>query len=417
MNRFLLFLILAVAFWSGCNKDDDSQNCTPPSYSWNTPSFEGQGNWFWAADPQGTVLTSQEVESQGRFMLQTETCTERPSLNFLQFSSTTAADNTNRTVFNLITMLNAPSGLTRDTLPVAAPVNWEVAVSGVNSLEALLWPAESKEVFNDDIFIDPAADLLSFALQIPEGAPAYATVQANEEATARYLWVEEAAANAFSFEYSNLPSPELVPPVSLPNDGNWRYRVFGQAPFGEAVLDYSSMPDLVSETFSPLLPASLPNGLRLLVQEENTFAGLPYSANRYNKIVGALPGNVLASDAQFNLGRTVDTLRVSTTGEAPEVYVLQIVDYQGEGPWLRWTIYGTAQDFEFLVLPQWPEVFANNRSVLLGNGRQTVALLSARSYETRPAYAQILEALARPQMNWEAEQGLLERTRAFLFQP
>jgi hypothetical protein len=155
----------------------------------------------------------------------------------------------------------------------------------------------------------------------------------------------------------------------------------------------------------------------LLVQEENNFEGLPYSANRYNRIVGALPGNIPASDVQFNLERTADTLRVSTTGEAPEVYVLQIVDYQGEGPWLQWTIYGTAQDFESLVLPKWPEVFANNRSVLLGNGRQTVALLSARSYETRPAYEQILEALAQPQPNWEAEQGLLERTRAFLFQP
>ena len=115
--------------------------------------------------------------------------------------------------------------------------------------------------------------------------------------------------------------------------------------------------------------------------------------------------------------RAGDALSVSTTGDTPDLYVLRIIDYQGAGPWLNWTIYGTAREFERLVLPQWPEVFAANRSVLLGNGRQTVALLSARSYDSRPTYGQILEAIAQQQTHWEAEQGMLERTRAFQFQP
>ncbi|MEQ8703036.1 MAG: hypothetical protein RIC19_03905 [Phaeodactylibacter sp.] len=417
MNRLSLLLILAIGLWSGCNKDDDDQDCTLPVYTWNTPTFESQGNWFWLTDAGGEIRARTMAESQSSVLLQPESCTEQPNLNFLQITSTAAADNTARTVFNLTTLLNAPDGLVWDTLPAPAPVEWEVAVNGVSSLETLLWPAESKEIFGGDIFIDPAADLLSFALQVPEGAPAYATIQANGEGTPRYLWAASANDDAFTFEYNTLPIPVEAGPISLPNTRSWRYRVFGQGPDGEAVLDYSSMPDLVSGSFAPLVPASLPGGFRLLAQEENTFEGLPFSANRYNKIVGALPGSIPATGAQFNLERAADTLRVSTTGDAPAVYVLQITDYRGEGPWLRWTIYGTPEMFENLVLPQWPEVFANNRSALLGSGRQTLALLSARFYDTRPAYGQIIEAQAQQLPHWEAEQGLLERTRAFLFQP
>lgn len=418
MNRFSLFFILAAALWSGCNKDDDdTQGCTPPEYTWNTPAFEGQGHWFWATDATGEVVSQVEVEGQGSFLLRPEACIEQPSLNLLQITSTIAPDSTTRTVFDLTTLLNAPSGLVWDTLPVKVPATWEIAVEGVTSLEELLWPAERKAVFSGDIFIDPAADLLSFALQVPEGAPAYATVRANEEEAPRYIWVEAAEPGAFSFIYNNLARPEPAAPIGLPNAGNWRYRVFGQGPSGEAILDYSSMPDLVSGSFSPALPASLPNGFRLLAQEENTFEGLPYSANRYNKVIGTLPGSIPAYGSPSSLERAADTLRIAATGDAPDVYVLQIIDYRGEGPWLRWTIYGTPQDFDELVLPQWPEVFANNRSDLLSSGRQTVALLSARSYDTRPPYGQILEALAGQQANWEAEQGLLERTQAFIFQP
>lgn len=417
MNRYSLLLILAIGLWSGCNKDDDEQDCTPPEYTWNTPTFESQGSWLWVTDTSGAVTARTEAESQSSMLLMTEECADHLNLNLLEISSTTAPDNTDRTVFNLTTILNAPDGLIWDTLPAPRPEQWEVAVGGVSSLDELLWPALSKELFPGDIFIDPAADLLSFALQVPEGAPAYATLQANGEATPRYLWAPAAGPDAFSFDYDALPAPVQAGAIGLPNAGNWRYRVFGLAANGEAVLDYSSMPDLVSGSFNPLLPASLPDGFRLLVQEENTFEGLPFSTNRYNKAVSTLPGNIPASSATFSMERAGDTLAVSTTGDAPGLYVLRIIDYRGAGPWLNWTLYGTAQDFERLVLPQWPEVFAANRSALLGNGRQTVALLSARSYDSRPAYGQVLEAIARQQTNWEAEQGMLERTRAFLFQP
>jgi hypothetical protein len=346
-----------------------------------------------------------------------EQCTDRPNLNLLEIASTVAPDNTNRTVFNLTTVLNAPDGLSWDTLPAPRPEQWEVAVSGVSSLDELLWPAQSKELFTGDIFIDPAADLLSFALQVPEAAPAYATLQANGEAMPRYLWAPAAGPEAFSFDYDALPAPVQAGPIGLPNAGNWRYRVFGLAPNGEAVLDYSSTPDLVSGSFAPLLPASLPDGFRLLAREENTFEGLPFAANRYNKVVSTLPGSIAASNAIFSMERAGDTLSVSTTGDTPDLYVLRIIDYRGAGPWLNWTIYGTAQDFDRLVLPQWPEVFEANRSALLGNDRQTVALLSARSYDSRPTYGQVLEAIAQQQTHWEAEQGMLERTRAFQFQP
>lgn len=417
MNPYLLFLILAIGLWSGCNKDDDDQDCTPPEYTWNTPTFESQGNWLWVTGASGGMVSLTEAQSQSKVLLQAGQCLEKPDLNILQITSATAADSTARTVYNITTMLRAPDGLALDTLPVAGPVEWEVAVSSVTELDEVLWPAQSKELFNGDLFIDPAADLLSFALQIPEGAPAYATVQANGEMTPRYLWVPSAEAGAFLFDYSTLPSPVQNGAIGLPNTGLWRYRVFGQAPSGEAVLDYSSMPDLVSGSFEPLVPASLPDGFRLLVEEENTFEGFPFAANRYNKIAGSLPGSIPAPVVQFNLERTGDTLTVSTTGDAPDLYTLRIIDYQGPGPWLNWTIVGTAADFERLVLPQWPGLLAANRSALLGNGRQTIALLSARTYDTRPAYEQILEAFAQQRAHWEAEQGMLERTRAFLFQP
>ncbi len=417
MNRFSLFLILAVGLWTGCNKDDNEQDCTPPEYTWNTPTFESEGNWIWITDESGEVIARTEAESQSRVLLTAEQCIERPGLNLLQITSTTAPDNMARTVFNLTTLLRAPTGLIWDTLPVPEAREWEVAVSGISELDEVLWPAQSKELFTGDIFLDPAADLLSFALQLPDTFPAYATILANGESTPRYLWTPSAETGAFTFDYPTLPTPVQPGPIGLPNAGNWRYRVFGLAPNGEAVLDYSSMPALVNGSFNPLLPASLPDGFRLLVQEENTFEGLPFAANRYNKVVSTLPGNIPISGSAFSMERTGDTLSVSTTGDTSDLYVLRIIDYRGAGPWLNWTIYGTAQDFERLILPQWPEVFAANRSALLGNGRQTVALLSARSYDSRPAYGQVLEAITQQQTHWEAEQGMLERTRAFLFQP
>lgn len=417
MNRYSLLLILAIGLWSGCNKDDDDQNCTPPAYTWNTPTFEGQGNWLWVTDTSGAIVSRTEAQSQSSVLLQADQCVENPGLNMLHITSATAPDNTARTVFNLTTLLRAPDGLIWDTLAAAGPVEWEVAVNSVSELEELLWPAQSKEIFNGDIFIDPAADLLSFALQVPAEAPAYATVQANGEMSPRYLWAPAAEEGAFFFDYNTMPTPVQYGDIGLPNTGNWRYRVFGLAPGGEAVLDYSSMPDLVTGSFNPTIPGSLPGGFRLLAEEENNYEGLPFAANRYNKIAGTLPGSIPALEVQFNLERASDTLRVSTTGEAPNLYALRIIDYRGAGPWLNWTVYGTAQDFERLVLPQWPEVLAANRSAMLGNGRQTVALLSARSYDTRPTYEQILEAFAGQSVHWEAQQGMLERTRAFLFQP
>ena len=417
MYRYPLFLLFfSIIIWSGCNNDDDS-DCAPPLYNWNTPVFESQGNWLWVTDESGNIVARSEASSQSSNELQLDDCVEHPQLNLLQIGSVLGPDNTGRTVFNITTILNAPDGLTWDTLPQPKPTEWEVAVNGITSLEELLWPADSKVLFSGDVFIDPAADLLSFALQVPDSSPVYATIKANGEASPRYIWVDSAGLGSFAFNYDNLPSPAERGPIMLPNTSNWRYRLFGQSETGEAVIDYASMPDLVSNSFTVSLPTTLVNGFRLLAQEENTFEGLPYSANRFNKIVNSMPESIPASATQIDFERSGDTLSISTVNAPPNLIVLKIIDYKGDGPWLDWTIIGAPEDFEQLILPGWPEVFANNRLGLLGENRQSVALVSARTYDTRPEIGQIIDALASKDTLWEANQGLLERTKAFFFEP
>ncbi len=416
-----LFILLALFATFGCGSEsDDDASCLPATFRWNTPYFSGAGSTMFLTDENGALTAQLSVESQGQFDLATDACPGRSDLSLLYVSTATVEEGGNQrevSVFNLTTVLGATDGLVWDTLPQAAPVPWEVAVSEVNSLEALRWPAAQQEPFGGDAFIDPQADLLSFGIRVPEGAPAYATVRANGEAQERSIWVGEAREGAFSFAYNDLPSPQPFGPVDLPNGGNWRFWMYGQGPFGEALLDYSFLPDLVSGSFGLRLPATGPEGFRLLVEESNTFEGYTYAANRYNQLLDDVPASIPASGAQFSLERTADTVQVSTTAGPPDVYRLRILAEEGEGPWLHWTIYGSPQQFETLVLPQWPALLTATRNNFLGGGQQVVALLSAMTFDRPASYDAFIEAKARKTINWEAEQGLLERTRAFRFEP
>lgn len=63
MNCYLFLFILAIGLWSGCNKDDDEQDCILLEYIWNIFIFESQGSWFWVIDIFGVVIVCMEVES------------------------------------------------------------------------------------------------------------------------------------------------------------------------------------------------------------------------------------------------------------------------------------------------------------------------------------------------------------------
>lgn len=424
MNAYrlsLFFILTALLLAFACNQeDDDGAPCPSATFTWNTPHFSGAGSTMFLTDENGALLDRLDVESQGQFALSTEACPGRFDLTLLKVSTTTVAEGGSPrevSIFELTTILGAAHGLVWDTLAQSPAATWEVAVSEVNSLEALRWPAAQQEPFGGDAFIDPQAHLLSFGIQVPEGAPAYATVRANGEAQERSIWVEEAREGQFSFAYDDLPNPQPFGPIELPNNGNWRFRIFGQGPFGEALLDYSYLPDLVSGSFGLRLPEEGPDGFRLLVEEANTFEGYAFSANRYNQLVDGLPARLPVSSAQFSLEREGDTVQVTTTAAPPEVYRLRIVEETGDGPWLHWTVLGTPEQMKAFVLPQWPELLSVTRATFLGGSRSPVALLSALSFERPPGYEAFIEAQARKTPNWEAAQGLIERSRAFRFEP
>ncbi|MDV7401336.1 hypothetical protein RZS08_58505, partial [Arthrospira platensis SPKY1] len=104
----------------------------------------------------------------------------------------------------------------------------------------------------------------------------------------------------YTFIYNALPQLQAQGPVQLPNNGNWRYEVRGLGTASSAVLDCSSMPDLVSGQFSAQLPPlGAVRAFQLLAWEESFRNGQSFRPISYNKQVNSLPANIPMPNVDF----------------------------------------------------------------------------------------------------------------------
>lgn len=417
MNRFSLFvLMLAALFWAGCQNDDDDNGCASYEVEWQTPVLIGNINWVFLADESGKILQQARAGSQESYTLSLTGCDRPASLTFLSARTETVNDESSlrdEIVIELTTVLRPPSGLRWDTLAQQPTTDWAIAVANVSSLEDLRWPAENSDVFQGDIFLDPAADLLSFNIQVPEGQPVFLSIRANNETTPRGIWVPSTELGQLSFDYNELLPLTEQGPVGLPNLALWRYFIYGEGPSGQSLVDFPVQPDFVTGEFRPSLPSEGPEGLRMRMEEAREFRSYPYLVHVYDESgLPSLPASFDLLESLSSTDRSGDTLRVSVLDPAPTVYKLELVDYRGIGPWLRWTIYGSPEDMASFVLPDWTEGLENIRQSTLAPGRQTLALLTIKQYGSGAAYEQFVEALFRKDTDWEARQRLVQRTNA-----
>lgn len=419
MARFLFSALAALLLFSNCKKDE-GDSCTGAEVVWFTPTLPGGDNWLWFSDEKGELLEVAEVESRDRYRLSTDACAETYSLSFLQQYRRPAligGQVVEVEVYELETYIGLPDGLQFDTLITAAPLR-AFALEGIQTVEELLWPAESKETFSRDIYIDPNADLLSFEIPVPDGQPAFLTIRANGDAETRFIWVDAVDEFDYTFAYSGLQRLEPYGPVGLPNNGNWRYSVRGLGEFGSTVLDYSSTPDLVQFEFGAALPpADVVRAFQLTARQESFHNGQVFYPIHYEKEAPGLPDAIPSPAFDFDFQRP-DANRIQVVMQQGEVQAVQVQFYDnaanaGSGPWLRWTLIGSPASMADYTLPQWPDAVQGARNALLAQNRNTPLIATAKAYDSKPTFRQVLEAIARKDTGWEAAQGLLSRSKAF----
>jgi hypothetical protein len=419
MKQLTLLALFALVAFSSCQKDDDGPiSCTGLEVIWNNTTPRGDNNWLWLSDEKGAVLEALEANVQRRYRLSTDACAEQYSVTYLQsYRRLIAVGNQMVEVnaYELETYLAIPDGLQFDTAVTETRL-LGFAVEGIQSVEAVRWPAESRETFSRDLFIDPAANLLSFLLPIPEGQPAFVSIRANGEATPRSIWIDAATQDGYSFVYDALPQLQSQGPVRLPNNGNWRYEVRGLGANGSAALDYASMPDLVSEQFSALLPPfGAVRAFQLMAWEESFRNGSSFRPIFYNKQVNSLPASISAPNFDFEVQRPArDQISVSIMQGEPQVIQVQFSDPTASaGTYLQWTIVGPPEALANLALPEWPTpALSAIRAGMLEESRNTPLIVTAKAYDSRAPYRQFLEAAARRDANWEASQGMVARSKA-----
>lgn len=411
--------LAALLLVSNCNKNDGG-SCSGAEVVFYTPTLPDDNNWLWFSNEKGEVLEVAEVESRDRYRLSTEACAEQYSLSFLQQYRRPALVGNQLVqveVYELTTYVGIPDGLQFDTLVTAAPLR-AFAVEGIQTVEELLWPAESKEAFDRNIYIDSNADLLSFEIPVPDGQPAFLTIRANGEAETRFIWVDAVDEYNYTFTYSGLQ--RLIPygPVSLPNDGSWQYSIRGLGQFGGAVLDYSSTPDLVQFEFGAALPpADLFRAFQLTARQLSFRNGMAFYPIHYEKQAPGLPVAIPNPTFDFNWQHPApDRIQVTALQGDFQAVQVQFADNAinaGSGPWLLWTIISSPEALVDYTLPQWPNEVEGIRNTLLAESRNTPVIATAKSYDSKPTYRQFLEATARRDVDWEAAQGLLSRSKAF----
>lgn len=416
MNR-ILYLFFLIVLLAACKDEGADENCAPWDIEWQSRAFPGDA-YLWLSGEDGEWQASLKLTPQLNEALATEQCEGPVHLSYLEVRPEVVKEGSNtrtETVYELTTWLDVPTGFSRDTAARAPLREWPVAIGNVSSLQSLIWPEDNLQAFSGNIFLDPAAELLSFAIQVPDTLPAYAFLQANGEALPRYFWVGKAQDSAFVLDYEALPQLMYEAPVQLPNTANWFYEIYGEGENGQALIDFASMPDLVSGSFAPRVPVAGISGFRLKARQVGDYQGWPYAPNAYDRSGSRIPESVPALPSAPGMARNGDTLQVGLFNgsfEALTAYEVQLVDFRGEGPWLRWTIIGSVEGMARLVLPQWPEALSAARAQLLAPGRQTIALIGAKAYESQPAYQALLEAWMQGDEGWESRQGLTQRTAA-----
>ena len=419
MKHLTILALAALIAFSSCQKDDDDQEitCGGIEVRWNNPTPRGNNNWLWLSDENGAILEAVEANAQRRYRLSTDACAEQYSVTYLQeYRRLILVGNqmVEVTAYEVETYLAIPDGLQFDTA-VTETRQLGFAVEGIQSVEEVRWPAESTETFSRDLFIDPVANLLSFLLPITQGQPAFVSIRANGEATPRSIWVDATTQDGYTFVYNTLAQVQSQGPVRLPNNGNWRYEVRGLGAFGSAALDYSSMPALVSEQFSALLPPfGTVRAFQLMAWEESFRNGTSFRPIFYNKQVNSMPASIPSPNFDFVVQRPArNQIAVSVTQGEPQVIQAQFSDPTASaGFYLQWTIVGPPEALANLSLPEWPTpALSVIRAGILEESRNTPLIVTAKAYDSRAPYRQFLEAMTLRNANWEASQGLLARSQ------
>lgn len=413
--KYRLFFTLLLCFgllWNSC-KDEEETVCPPYSVRWQAPAQMGDIAWLFVNDEAGQLLMEQEATPQSTVELVTEECGEAYELSFLSVGMETVDDGGStrqETVYRLTTVVGAPQGFQWDTLALLPLEEWEISVDKVSSLQRLVWPAERRDVFQGDIVLDPGADVLGFSIPARADEAAYFELSANEELSPRALFFPSLEGGSLTANFDQLPAVADLGEVTLPNAADWRYSLYGLTDSTQALVDYSSQPDLVSGSFNPQAPATGISQYRLRVEQPAFFEGLPYMARAYDFVPNGFPIALPADFPDFTYQRTDDQLEVSTLANEPLVYQIRIFDYTGPGPWLDWTIYGTPAELATFKLPDWPASVEAQREQLLGEGRATAIHISGKRFQSNADYQTFLQALAEKDTTWPWTEGLVERS-------
>ncbi len=418
-NAFLFALIFLVSF--GCGNDDESGACGGLEADLTAPAEPGPAYWVFLSDETGKLLSNRKLERGGQHTIATGDCAERYDLTILrQHEETVSVNGAPRvvTIYDIETFTGVSDGMEFDRSGKLPGALRAFTIEGVQSLELLLWPEESLEAFQRDAFLDPAAGILNFEIPVEDSRPAYLILRANGEAENRFIWVNEMNRYNLNFDYGQLGRLAPFGPVSLPNDGVWRFFIDGVGEFGSTRLDYSSLPAQVSFEFGAALPpAGAVQAFRLIVRQEQFINGALFFPIYYEKEVLGLPASIPVPNLDFGRQRTgTAVFQLNVTEGQPTAFALRLADNDinaGAGPWLRWTAYGPPEVMASFRLPEWPAELGTLRAELLDESRATPAFAEALSYDTQPSYQQFLEARAGNEQGWDARQGLESVSKGF----
>jgi len=400
-----------LSIWPGC-RDGDSTSCEPYSASWQLSATATDLAWVFISDEDGQLVAEQSAEAQDDVDISTEECADAHTLSALTIGSATVNDGGNprtETLYRLTTVLGAPNGFDWDTLALLPLQEWEVTIGNVTSVERLVWPAERRATFQGDIILDPAADVLGFAINARGDEAAYFELTANSNVMPRAIIFPRIDSSTLSADYSTAPSTSNLGAVNLPDNNDWQYSLYGLVDDAIALMDYPRQPDLVNGSFNPTgLLSSRVDRYRLRVNRPAFYNGIAYDALAYDFSPSGFPINLTAIPSIIDYQRTDEELSITTPANTPLVYEVRIFDYTGPGPWIDWTIYGTPEALSSFLLPDWPGMVTAQRDQLLGAGRSTAIQIRALQVQSNASYIDFLDALASKNQQWLWEEGLIE---------
>ena len=421
LARQALIFLLMFSFHFTCNKNDDSGACGKFDARLQAPATPGPSFWILLSDEKGALLDARRAEAAGGYSVSTRECAGRYDFTIIQRREEEVAIGGNPAtvaIYEATTFLDVADGLEFDRRDPGQGELRDFSIEGVQSLELLLWPEESLQSFGRDAFIDQAVQRLSFEIPVYEGDPAFLIIRANGEAENRFLWVNAVDRYSFTFDYGALDRLEPFGPIALPNDAPWRYFVDGVGEFGATRLDYSSLPDQVFFEFGTALPpADTVRAYRLTAREERFKNGGLFFPVYFEKELPGMPAAIPEPEVDFTLQRNSrESFQANVTEGQPTALALFLHDNAsnaGQGPWLRWSVYGSPEAMADFRLPPWPAELSAARADLLAEGRQTPVIMRAFTYDSQPTYRQFLDARAAREEGWDAQQGLEAKEKSF----